>query len=83
MLLRELSDFDGEWQVARAQDVDDAVVEEPCVEAQLLKEASKLTSCHPSLKLVKQDSFKPDITWGSKYWTSRVFEWLTCLLIVE
>ena len=50
MFLRELSDFDGEWQVARAQDVDDTVVEEPGVEAQLLKKASKLTSCHPSLK---------------------------------
>ena len=59
MFLRELSDFDGEWQVARAQDVDDTVVEEPGVEAQLLKKASKLTSCHPSLKWVKQDWFKP------------------------
>ena len=50
MLLRELSDLDGEGQVAGAEDVYDAVVEEPRVEPQLLKETSKLPGRDSSLR---------------------------------
>ena len=38
VLLRELSDFDGEWHGARSEDVDHAVVCEPSLEAQFLQE---------------------------------------------
>ena len=49
MLLRELCDLDGEGQMAGAEDIDDAVVEEARVEPQLLKKASKLPGSDSSL----------------------------------
>ena len=49
MLLRELCDLDGEGQMAGAEDIDDAVVEEARVEPQLLKKASKLPGSNSSL----------------------------------
>ena len=44
MLLRELRDFDRERKVTCSKDVDDAVVEEPSVEPQLLKQTCEFSS---------------------------------------
>ena len=61
VLLRELSDLDAEGQMAGPQDVDDAVVGKPGVEAQLLDLPSELPGSVVSL-LKRRDQYdKADV----------------------
>ena len=50
MFLRELRDFDRKRKMTCSKDVDDAVVEEPSVEPQLLKQTCEFSSGDSSLE---------------------------------